>query len=191
MSDTARKQIIRLAGVLILLLAVAAALLPLEDEMPGRLVVGTLLLVGGAIEFAAAMARRIHRPSAAVAGAATVLAGFRLVVDPGAGFFPVLNMVILWLVVRAAALAFAASRSSAPLQGWFVLTAATDFLLAVMLLAGLPIALIVAGLFGPTSEIIATFSWILAVSFIATGAFLIAAAPIEASERENSAPVNG
>lgn len=183
MSDTARKQIIRLAGVLILLLAVAAALLPLEDEMPGRLVVGTLLLIGGAIEFAAAMARRSHRPSAAIAGAATVLAGFRLVVDPSAGFFPVLNMVILWLVVRAAALAFAASRSSNPLQSWFVVTAATDFLLAVMLLAGLPIALIVAGLFGPTSEIIATFSWILAISFVATGAFLIAAAPIESSER--------
>ena len=42
-----------------------------------------------------------------------------------------------------------------------------------------------AGLFGPTSEIIATFSWILAVSFVATGAFLIAAAPIEACERED------
>jgi hypothetical protein len=103
---------------------------------------------------------------------------------PTPAFFPVLNMVILWLVVRAAALAFAASRCRPPLQGWFMLTAATDFLLAVMLLAGLPIALIVAGLFGPTSEIIATFSWILAVSFVATGAFLIAAAPIEACERE-------
>jgi uncharacterized membrane protein HdeD (DUF308 family) len=187
LSDTARKQIIRIAGVLILLLAIAAALLPLEDKMPGRLIVGTLLLAGGVIEFGAAMARRIHRPSAAIAGSATVLAGLRLVLDPGAGFFPVLNMVILWLVVRAAALAFAASRSHAPLQGWFFITATTDFLLAVMLLAGLPIALIVAGLFGPTSEIIATFSWILAVSFVATGAFLIAAAPIEASERENAA----
>ena len=38
-----------------------------------------------------------------------MLAGIRLLADPNAGFFPVLNMVILWLVVRAAALAFAAS----------------------------------------------------------------------------------
>ena len=185
MSDQARKHIIRIAGVLILLLAVAAAILPAERGMPGRIIVGGLLLAAGVIELGATLARRIHKPSAAIAGAATVLAGIRLVADPNAGFFPVLNMVILWLVVRAAALAFAASRCRPPLQGWFMLSAATDFLLAVMLLAGLPIALIVAGLFGPTSEIIATFSWILAVSFVATGAFLIAAAPIEACERED------
>ena len=184
MSDQARKQFIRIAGFLILLLGAGAALLPLERAGPGRLVVGAMLLVAGVIELAATAARRIHKPSAAIAGAATVLAGIRLVADPNAGFFPVLNMVILWLVVRAAALAFAASRCRPPLQGWFILTAATDFLLAVMLLAGLPVALIVAGLFGPTSEIIATFSWILAISFVATGAFLIAAAPIEACERE-------
>ena len=87
-----------------------------------------------------------------------------------------LNLVILWLVVRAAALAFAASRSGDPLRSWFVLAAATDFLLAVLLLSGLPIALVVAGLFGPTSEVIATFAWILALSFVATGALLIASA---------------
>ena len=186
MSDQARKHIIRIAGFLILLLAAVAALLPLERAGPGRLVVGAMLLAAGLIELAATSARRIHKPSSAIAGAATVLAGFRLVVDPGASFFPVLNMVILWLVVRAAALAFAASRCHPPLQGWFILTAATDFLLAVMLLAGLPVALVVAGLFGPTSEIVDTFSWILAASFVATGAFLIAAAPIEACEREDS-----
>ena len=73
-------------------------------------------------------------------------------------------------------------------QEYDIETAATDFLLAVMLLAGLPVALIVAGLFGPTSEIVDTFSWILAASFVATGAFLIAAAPYESCEREDSAP---
>ena len=71
------------------------------------------------------------------------------------GSFRSSNLVILWLVVRAAALAFAASRSGDPLRSWFVLAAATDFLLAVLLLSGLPIALVVAGLFGPTSEVIA------------------------------------
>lgn len=183
MSDQARKLVIRTAGVLIVLLALGAALLPLERGLPGRLVVGSLLLAAGVIELVAALSRRLHKPTAAVAGGATVLAGLRLVLDPSAGFFPVLNLVILWLIVRAAALAFAASRSREPLQGWFVLAAATDFLLAVLLLSGLPVALVVAGLFGPTSEIIATFAWILAVSFVATGALLIAAAPAEASER--------
>ena len=183
MSDQARQLIIRTAGILIVLLALGAALLPLERGLPGRLVVGSLLLVAGAIELGATLARRIHKPTAAIAGAATVLAGVRLVLDPNAGFFPVLNLVILWLVVRAAALAFAASRSADLLRSWFVLAAATDFLLAVLLLSGLPVALVVAGLFGPTSEIIATFAWILAISFVATGALLIAAAPAEATER--------
>jgi uncharacterized membrane protein HdeD (DUF308 family) len=173
--------------VLIILLAVLAALLPLQHGAPGRLVVGWLLFAAGIIELVAAFARRIHRPSAAVAGSATVLAGLRLVLDPRASFFPVLNLVILWLIVRSAALSFAASRSRDPLQSWFILSAATDFLLAVMLLAGLPIALIVWGLFGPTSEIIATFAWVLAVSFVATGTLLIAAAPAEACEREEAA----
>ena len=184
MSDTARKHIIRTAGILIVLLALGAALLPLERGLPGRLVVGSLLLAAGIIELAAALARRSHKATAAIAGAATVLAGARLVLDPTAGFFPVLNLVILWLVVRAAALAFAASRSGDPLRSWFVLAAATDFLLAVLLLSGLPVALVVAGLFGPTSAIIATFAWILAISFIATGALLIAGAPAEAGDQD-------
>ena len=183
MSEQTRKLVIRTAGILIVMLALGAALLPLERGLPGRLVVGYLLLAAGLIELCAALARRIHKPTAAIAGAATVLAGLRLVLDPNAGFFPVLNLVILWLVVRAAALAFAATRSGAPLRSWLVLAGATDFALAVLLLSGLPIAIVVAGLFGPTSEIIATFAWILAVSFVATGSLLIAAAPIEASER--------
>jgi uncharacterized membrane protein HdeD (DUF308 family) len=184
LSDQARKHVIWIAGALIILLALGAALLPLEHGIPGRLVVGWLLLGAGTIELLAALARRIHKPSAAIAGAATALAGLRLVLDPSAGFFEVLNLVILWLVVRAAALAFAASRCRMPLQGWFSLAAATDFLLAVLLLSGLPVALVVAGLFGPTSEIVATFAWILAISFVATGVMLIAVAPAEACETE-------
>lgn len=184
MSDTARKTIIRIAGILIVMLAAGSALLPLERGLPGRLVVGYLLLAAGVVELLAAMARRIHRPSAAIAGTATMLAGVRLVLDPEASFFPVLNMVILWLVVRAAALAFAASRCHPPLRNWFAFAAATDFLLAILLLAGLPIALVVAGLFGQPSEIISTFAWVLAASFVATGCMLIAVAPAEASERE-------
>ena len=184
MSDDARKQIIFTAGVIIILLALGAALLPMEHGLPGRLIVGLLLIAAGIVESIAAMARRIHKPSAAIAGIATVLAGLRLSLDPSAGFFPVLNMVILWLIVRTAALGFAANRSKPPLRRWFRIVATVDFLLAVMLLAGLPIALIVAGLFGPTSEIDATFAWVLAISFVANGAFLIAAAPVEACERD-------
>lgn len=188
MSDQARQLMIRTCGVLIILLALGAALLPLEKDLPGRLVVGWLLLAGGVVELGAALTRRIHRPSASIAGAATIVAGLRLVLDPHAGFFPVLNLVILWLVVRSAALAFAAARCRGTLQSWFILGAATDFLLAVLLLSGMPIALVVWGLFGRTSEIIATFAWVLAVSFVAAGVILIAVAPAEACEGREPAP---
>ena len=74
----------------------------------------------------------------------------------------------------------AAQRSRAPIQkladkisAWFV-----PSVVAVSL-----IAFVVWGLFGRTNEIVATFAWVLAISFVATGALLIAAAPAEASER--------
>ena len=94
------------------------------------------------------------------------------------------GFVILWLVVRSAALFFSARRSLAPLCWWVYLAAAVDFALAILLLAGLPVAVLVYGLFGQTDEILATFAWVFAASFIAAGWLLIAAAPLEASETD-------
>ena len=184
MSDSSRQLIIRAAGLLIFLLAFACVLLPSFEDFPARRVIGTLLIVGGVIEMVAVAARRTHHISAGIAAGATVLAGLRLELDPSANFFEVLNMVILWLVVRAAALLLSARKSRRPLKGWVYLTAAVDFLLGILLLAGLPIALIVYGLFGPTPRIVATFAWVFAASFIASGWLLMAAAPLEATENE-------
>lgn len=171
-----------LPGLLIMLLAVGALLLPLQRDLPGRLVVGGLLIAAGAIELAAVSARRRHLKSSALAAVATVLAGIRLAADPSANFSAVMNMVILWLVVRGAALLYSAARTSRPLGSWIALAAATDLLLAFGLLAGLPVALLVHGLFGPTPQVLATFAWVFAASFIATGALLLAIAQIGESE---------
>jgi len=178
MTERSRTNIAAVAGALIVLLAIGALLLPLQREIPGRLVVGWLLIAGGAIELAAALARRRHRKTVGVAALATLLAGIRLVADPGANFFAVFNMVILWLVVRGAALLYSAARTGTPLRIWIALAAATDLLLALGLLAGLPVALLVYGLFGPTPQIVATFAWVFAASFIATGLLLLAIARI-------------
>ena len=59
------------------------------------------------------------------------------------------------------------------------LSAGTDFLLAVLLFAGLSVAAVVVSLFGPTPPLIATFSWILAASFVATGLLLLEVASCE------------
>ena len=171
---------IRAAGALIMLLALGAALLPLAQHIPGRTVVGLLLIAAGAIELVAVYARPGRHVAAGIAAGASLLAGLRLAPDPAANFFTVLNLVILWLVVRAAALFFAARRTPRPVCDWTYFAAAVDFLLAVLLLGGLPVAVLIYGLFGQTSEIVATFAWIFAASFIAAGLLLFAAAPHEA-----------
>ena len=183
MRDNKHKLLVASAGILIMLLALGALLLPLQREAPGRLVVGWMLIAAGAIELATALVRQRHRKSVGLAALATLLAGVRLISDPGANFFAVMNIVILWLVVRGAALLFSAARTARPLGSWIAIAAATDLLLALGLLAGLPVALLVYGLFGPTPQIVATFAWVFAASFVATGALLIALARIgEASE---------
>ncbi|MGI8705927.1 MAG: hypothetical protein ACR2JJ_09075 [Sphingomicrobium sp.] len=184
MSTASRTLVIRTAGVLFVLLAFGSVLLPSAQQIPARTVIGLLLIAAGGIEFAAVFARRGHHVPAGIAAAASLLAGLRLAADPGANFFTVLNLVILWLVVRSAALFFSARRSPRPLCTWVYFAAAVDFLLAVLLLGGLPVAVLVYGLFGPTSEVVATFAWIFAGSFVAAGALLIAAAPLEASEAD-------
>ena len=184
MSTATRSLVIRSAGVLIFLLAAGAALLPMASHIPARVVIGLLLAVAGAIELAAVFARRGHHIPAGIAAAASLLAGLRLLVDPNINFLTILNFVVLWLVVRSAALFFSARRSASPLCWWVYLAAAVDFALAVLLLAGLPVAVLVYGLFGTTDQIAATFAWIFAASFIAAGWLLIAAAPLEASETD-------
>lgn len=187
MSDQHHKTLTAGAGLLIMLLAVGALLLPLQPAVPGRLVVGWLLIAAGAIELATSFVRRRHRKSVALAAAATLLVGIRLAADPSADFFAMLNMVILWLVVRGAALLFSAARTDRPLKNWISLAAATDLLLALGLLAGLPVALLVYGLFGPTPQIVATFAWVFGASFVATGALLLAIAQIGESESATTA----
>jgi hypothetical protein len=158
----------------------------MAEQIPGRTVVGVMLSAAGAIELAAVLTARVRQLSAAIAAAASLLAGLRLVLDPSVNFLTVLNLVILWLVIRAAALFFSARRSPKPLCNWVYLAAAVDFGLAVLLLGGLPVAVLIYGLFGRVNEVVATFAWIFALSFVAAGWLLVAAAPQEAAEADQS-----
>jgi len=177
MSIGLRRTLIRLAGLLVILLAFGAALLPLAHNIPARTVIGLLLVAAGVIELGAFAARPAHHIPGGIAAAATFLAGLRLALDPSANYFTVLNFVILWLVVRSAALLFLGLRTERPLCFWALFAAAVDLILAIALLSGLQIAFLVIGIFGPTSEILATFAWVFAASFVAAGVFLIGSAP--------------
>ena len=70
-------------------------------------------------------------------------------------------------------LIFAARLERGSVRGWTALSAATDLVLALVLVVGLSIATLIVTLFGATSQMIASFAWVLALSFIATAMLLL------------------
>jgi len=62
---------------------------------------------------------------------------------------------------------------------WMGLSAGMDLLLAILLIAGLSIAALIVSIFGPTPPLIASFSWVLAASFVVNGLMLLEVASCE------------
>lgn len=142
-------------------------------------VMGALLVAAGLIEVIAGSLRRDVQPYAMTAGAVTALAGMLFVINPETQFFPTVWPIVGWLLIRSAILAYASTHTKGSVRMWTALAAGTDFLLAALLIAGLSLAAIVVSLFGPTPPLIASFSWILAASFVATGLLLLEVASCE------------
>lgn len=174
-SSNSRALVIRVAGVLVGLLGAGALLLPWLDVAQSSRLVGYLMLGSGSLEVVAGLVRRHERIPAIAAGAVTAAAGLLLVLDPRS-FLPVLNIVIAWLLLRSAILVFAALQCDSFPRRWTFLAAGVDFLLALLLIAGLQISLLVIGIFGPSTTIVSSFAWVLAISFLATGALLLGSA---------------
>ena len=162
----------RASGLFTILLAAIAMLLPLVDWAPRGGLVGWLLVLAGGAELAFGMARRPEPAgdAAMVGGLLTAAAGLILVLDPLAGYFSVANVVMGWLLARGAAILLMAWRvRAASLRAWLVFSGAVDLLLGIAVALGLSLSMLVLTLFGPTREIVAQFSLILAASFLATG----------------------
>jgi len=160
---------LRLAGVVIILLAAGSALLPLVWGSAGSTVVGAMLVAAGTVEFLAGTQRRRVSGLAKTAGAVTMLCGLLFLVNPVAHFWPVVNLVIGWLILRSILLAITARYTDGLVRTWTLLSAAMDFVLAVALTAGLSIGTLVVLLFGPTAQMIASFAWVLSLSFVLNG----------------------
>ena len=185
--DRDRARLIGGAGILIILLGAGAGLLPLLDRVAGARVVGALLLAAGVIETLAGSLRRETRIPAMLAGGITTLAGLMFVLTSTGRFVPTVTIVTAWLLVRSVVLMVASRLAGGSVRTWITLSAATDFVLGVVLLAGISIATLVVTLFGPTPALVATFAWVLALSFVVTGFLLLEIASCERDAADNTA----
>jgi hypothetical protein len=154
------------------MLSIGAALLPAGKHISSDMI-GALLIAAGLIEMIAGALRREVRPFAMAAGAVTALAGLLFVLDHETHFFPRVLPIIVWLLVRSLILLAASREAGGSVRTWTALSAGMDFLLAVLLATGLSISTIVISLFGPTPELVATFAWVLAASFVVNGLLLL------------------
>lgn len=178
-THTPRPGLLTAAGVAIILLSAGAAALPFIDRIAGARVVGVLLIAAGLVEMIAATLRDQTRVLALVAGAVTTLAGTMFLVNSGVKFLPTISIVTAWLLVRSVILAVTTLRVHGSVRTWIAISAATDLALGLLLLVGLSISTLIVTLFGPTPEMVASFAWVLAVSFVATGMLLLEIASCE------------
>ncbi len=178
-SSARRSALLYAAAIAIIVLGAGALLLPALDRLSGSTVIGALLLTAGIVEMLAGSMRGEVKHYAMAAGAVTALAGLLFLIYPAVHFTPTVTLVIAWLVVRSLILIIASGRSDRSVQMWMRISAGMDFFLAVLLVAGLSISALVVSLFGPTPTLIASFSWVLAASFVITGSLLLEVASCE------------
>ena len=178
MSDRLRSRGLRAAGIAIILLSAGAVLLPAGKRISSDMI-GGLLIAAGLIEAVAGSLRRDVRPFAIAAGAVTTIAGLIFVLNHETHFFPIVTIVIAWLLIRSVILAAGSLETSGSVRVWTALSAGMDLLLAILLIAGLSITTIVVSIFGPTPPLIASFAWFVAASFIFNGLLLLEVASCE------------
>jgi hypothetical protein len=167
------------AGIAIILLSAGAVFLPAGKRISPDMI-GGLLISAGLIEAVAGSLRREVRTLAMTAGAVTALAGLLFLINPETHFFPSVAPVIAWLLLRSLILAISSVESVASVRMWTAISATVDLLLAILLIAGLSVSTLVISVFGPTPEMVASFAWVVAASFVANGLLLLEVASCEA-----------
>lgn len=173
LSSRTRSGLIYASGIAIILLGAGAAMLPAVDRLKGSSVIGGLLLLSGLVEMFAGAMRAEVKHYAMAAGGITALAGLLFLVYPTVHFSPTVTLVIAWLVLRSLVILIASRGSAVSVRRWMLISAGMDFLLALLLVAGLSIAALVVSIFGPTQPLVASFAWILTASFLVTGTLLL------------------
>ena len=182
LKDDGRAGRIRAAGWAIIVLSAGSAMLPVVGPAHGALIIGSLLVVAEIIEILAGTLRHETRGLVISAGAITIIAGLLFSTDPATKFLPTLTIVMSWLFLRSILLAAACALEHGSVRRWTGLSAATDFILALILAVGLSISTLIVSLFGTTPPLIASFAWVLAISFVTTGLLLLEVADCASGE---------
>lgn len=175
-----RARMIAGAGVVVILISAGAALLPLGDGVSRAAVIGTMMVAAGLVEIIAGGLRSSNRSVAILPGMATLVAGALLAVHPFHRFVPSIYLVAGWLGARGVLLGAAATQTRGSVRAWTIIAAGTDLTLGAVLLIGLSASTLTLTFFGITPEIIRSFAWVVALSFVATGMLLM---EVAASER--------
>lgn len=174
-----RARFIAAAGGGIVILGIAAALSPLLDHVSAAAVLGSLLIAAGFVELVVGLVRHETRILAASAGVVTMLAGALLVFNRNNGLLPNATIVSAWLLTRSVILLLTSRLAHGSVRRFLGFSAATDFVLGAALLAGLSVSTLVVTIFGPSQQLLASYGWVLALSFIATGTLLLEVAGCE------------
>ena len=169
----ARAKWIATAGWFILLLSAGSALLPLVGRAQGATIIGILLVLAGLAEIFAGSLRHDTRRLAMLAGVITTLAGILFATESSTHFLSTLTIIAGWLFGRSIVLILAARLATGSVRTWTGIAAVIDLVLALILTVGLSIAALVVSLFGATAPMLASFTWILAASFVATAMLLL------------------
>jgi uncharacterized membrane protein HdeD (DUF308 family) len=174
-----RTPLIAGAGAIIIMISAAAAALPLGDELSRSAVIGTMMVTAGLVEMIAGGLRSRNRSVAILPGALTIVAGALLAFHPLHTFVYSVWLVIGWLGARGVVLGAATTVTRGSVRAWTVVAAATDLTLGAVLLFGLSSSTLTLTLFGITPEIVRSFAWVVALSFVATGMLLMEVAACE------------
>lgn len=168
------------AGILIILISAAAALLPLSG-LDRSAVLGTMMVTGGLMEMLAGGLRSSNRSVAVLPGFLTIVAGGVLAIHPLHKFVFSVWVIISWLGARSVILGATSIVTSGSVRTWTLVAAGTDLTLGAILLLGFSASTLTLTLFGVTPEIVRSFASIVAVSFVATGMLLMEVAVCEQS----------
>lgn len=167
------------AGVAIIFLGTAAALSPALEDVSGSTVLGLLLFVAGLLEIVAGKLRHETRVLAMLAGLATAVAGALLIFNRDSGLLPNVTVITAWLLTRSVILLVTNRLAHGSVRKFLGLAAATDFVLGAALFVGMSVAALTVTIFGSSPQLLAGYGFVLALSFVATGALLLEAARCE------------